>query len=179
MAKCCKAFTLRSSATRKTLPASAVRSAPAAAVLRGGASRTPILGGRVRRFVSHTALCPLSCVGSCAAGRAGRIGTVGIERGATGAGASRPPHQARPCGSSVGPGRAQSGHPDLSRPTLTVAQWQWRRAGTQLAANARWAAWAIEVNTRRRPTGSAGPTMAAHFDLPYSASALDGNSTSV
>ena len=70
--------------TRKTLPASAVRSAPAAAVLRGGASRTPILGGRVRRFVSHTALCPLSCVGSCAAGRAGRIGTVGIKWGATG-----------------------------------------------------------------------------------------------
>ena len=70
--------------TRKTLPASAVRSAPAAAVLRGGASRTPILGGRVRRFVSHTALCPLSCVGSCAAGRAGRTGTVGMERGASG-----------------------------------------------------------------------------------------------
>ena len=70
--------------TRKTLPASAVRSAPAAAVLRGGASRAPILGGRVRRFVSHTALCPLSCVGSCAAGRAGRTGTVGMERGASG-----------------------------------------------------------------------------------------------
>ena len=98
-------------------------------------------------------------------------------KGARAAGASRPPHQARPCGRCVGPGRAQSGHPDLSRPTLTVAQWQWRRAGTQLAANARWAAWAIEVNTRRRPTGSAGPTMAAHFDLPYSASALDGNSS--
>ena len=38
----------------------------------------------MRRFVSHTALCPLSCVGSCAAGRAGRTGTVGIERGASG-----------------------------------------------------------------------------------------------
>ena len=61
-----------------------MRSAPAAAVLRGGAFRAPILGGRVRRFVSHTALCPLSCVGSCVAGRAGRTGTVGMERGASG-----------------------------------------------------------------------------------------------
>ena len=50
---------------------------------------------------------------------------------------------------------------------------------SKIKFDAEWAAWAIEVNTRRRPTGSGGPTMAAHFDLPYSASALDGNSTSV
>ena len=130
-------FTLRSSTTRKTLPASAVRSAPAAAVLRGGASRTPILGGRVRRFVSHTALCPLSCVGSCAAGRAGRIGTVGIERGATGR--SQPtapsglalralrwprkdpvwPHRPQPADGDIGPvAVATGGASDRRNPTM-------------------------------------------------------------
>ena len=114
-----------------------MRSAPAAAVLRGGASRTPILGGRVRRFVSHTALCPLSCVGSCAAGRAGRIGTVGIERGATGR--SQPtapsglalralrwprkdpvwPHRPQPADGDIGPvAVATGGASDRRNPTM-------------------------------------------------------------
>ena len=123
MAKCCKAFTLRSAlnATNSCCVRCEERARRCGASWRCVSCSHFGRASAAVRF-AHGALPPLLrwflCGGEGWTNRDGRD-RKGRDRPEP---ADRPITEARPCGSSVGPGRARSDHPDCSRPTVTPSR---------------------------------------------------------